>query len=154
MAFKNTLFILFTCIGLHHLSAQTTNVWYDDLEVASKVAYKSDKPIMLFFTGSDWCGWCIRLQKEVFQQEAFKQWAADNVILVELDFPSKKVLPAKIKEQNQMLQQQFAVRGYPTCWFVSVVKNGEVFNLERLGQSGYMAGGPEPWIINAKTFLK
>jgi len=90
MAFKNTLFILFTCIGLHHLSAQTTNVWYDDLEVASKVAYKSDKPIMLFFTGSDWCGWCIRLQKEVFQQEAFKQWAADNVILVELDFPSKK----------------------------------------------------------------
>ena len=67
MAFKNTLFILFTCIGLHHLSAQTTNVWYDDLEVASKVAYKSDKPIMLFFTGSDWCGWCIRLQKEVFQ---------------------------------------------------------------------------------------
>ncbi|MFM7565254.1 MAG: thioredoxin family protein [Flavobacteriales bacterium] len=151
---KNTLFVLFTFIAMHLVTAQSTTVWYDDLEEASSVAYKSNKPIMLFFTGSDWCGWCIRLQKEVFQQEAFKQWASKNVVLVELDFPSKKVLPTKIKEQNQMLQRQFAVQGYPTCWFVSVVKNGDKFTLNRLGQTGYMAGGPEPWITNAKTFLK
>ena len=154
MALKTAFFVLFTLIGLNQFSAQPNNVWYDDLEVASKIAYKTNKPIMLFFTGSDWCIWCTRLQQQVFEQEAFKTWASENVILVELDFPNKKVLPAKIKEQNQMLQKQFAVQGYPTCWFVEVVKNGDAFTLKKLGQTGYMQGGPEPWIANANTFFK
>jgi len=64
--------------------------WETDLNKAIALSYETKKPIMLFFTGSDWCGWCIRLQNEVFRTETFTKWAEENVILVELDFPRKK----------------------------------------------------------------
>ena len=58
---------------------------------------------MLFFTGSDWCGWCIRLQKEVFFKPEFKKWANKNVVLVELDFPKRTKLDEKTLRQNRKL---------------------------------------------------
>ncbi|MBK6339438.1 MAG: thioredoxin family protein [Bacteroidetes bacterium] len=129
-------------------------VWHTDLMKATELAQKENKSIMLFFTGSDWCGWCKRLQKEVFFMDEFKTWANKNVILVELDFPRTKTLEASITAQNQQLQQMFEVRGYPTCWFVnSTVKEGKI-NLEKLGSTGYVAGGPEAWIGSANTILK
>ena len=60
--------------------------------------------MLLFFTGSDWCGWCHRLQREVFNTPAFTTWASSDVILVELDFPRNKVLPQNIKEQNHVFR--------------------------------------------------
>jgi len=100
--------------------SQTTSTltWYTDISLASQAATTENKPMLLFFTGSDWCGWCHRLQREVFNTTQFTTWASTDVILVELDFPRNKVLPQNIKEQNQLLQQQFAVQGYPTVWFV------------------------------------
>ena len=80
---------------------------------------------MMFFTGSDWCGWCIRLQKEVFFKEDFKKWAQENVVLLELDFPRRKALAPDIKAQNTKLQSQFAIRGYPTVWFVTPDKDAQ-----------------------------
>ena len=83
--------------------------WETDLNKAIAQSYETKKPIMLFFTGSDWCGWCIRLQNEVFRTETFTQWAKENVILVELDFPRKKEQPQTIKDQNRQLQQMLSL---------------------------------------------
>ena len=137
--------------------AQTTNettlTWYTDVSLASEAAVTAEKPLLLFFTGSDWCGWCHRLQREVFNTEQFKTWASTDVVLVELDFPRNKVLPQNIKDQNQMLQQQFGVQGYPTVWFVNVTKKDEKYNLSTLNSTGYLQGGPDVWITNAKSII-
>jgi thioredoxin-related protein len=130
-------------------------VWHTDLNKAIELANKEKKPMMLFFTGSDWCGWCVRLQKEVFTQNEFKKWAQDNVILVEVDFPRANIQTEEVKTQNRNLQQQFAVRGYPTCWFVKAdkLKDGKV-NFTQLGSKGYEAGGPVNWVNSATTIIK
>jgi protein disulfide-isomerase len=128
--------------------------WYTDITQAYKAAVKENKPMLLFFTGSDWCGWCHRLQREVFNTSTFSNWAAKNVILVELDFPRNKVQPQNIIDQNQMLQQQFMVQGYPTAWFVNVTQMKDGYKMERLKSAGYMAGGPDVWIANAKSIIE
>lgn len=99
---------------------------------------------MANFTGSDWCGWCIRLTNSVFSKPEFKTWASKNVILLELDFPRKFQLPQEIQLQNQSLQQAFKVRGYPTVHVFNLSKNanGE-FAIESLGQTGYKASVEE-----------
>ncbi len=131
-------------------------VWHTDLNKAIELSKKENKPLMLFFTGSDWCGWCKKLQKEVFTQAEFKKWAQDNVILVEVDFPSASVQQAEeLKVQNRMLQQQFVVRGYPTCFFVKAekLKDGKI-TYTQFGQQGYIAGGPVNWINSATALIK
>jgi len=122
---------------------------------ASELSMKEKKPLMLFFTGSDWCGWCIRLQNEVFKKEDFAKWAKENVILVELDFPKRTPQDDAIKMQNAQLQQIFQVRGYPTIWIVNPEKTEEgKVNLNALGSTGYVAGGSEKWLEAANTILK
>ncbi len=127
--------------------------WHNDINKAIDISFKSKKPMLLFFTGSDWCGWCIKLQKEVFQKPEFSEWAK-NVVLVELDFPRKTQLEEKLKQQNAQLQQIFQVTGYPTVWLVTPQKNGEQINLQQLGKTGYVAGGPTKWIESVNPFLK
>lgn len=126
--------------------------WHNDINKAIDISFKSKKPMLLFFTGSDWCGWCIKLQKEVFQKPEFSEWAK-NVVLVELDFPRKTQLEEKLKQQNAQLQQIFQVTGYPTVWLVTPQKNGEQINLQQLGKTGYVAGGPTKWIESVNPFL-
>ena len=110
---------------------------------------------MLFFTGSDWCGLCIRLQKEVFYKPEFIEWANKNVILVDIDFPRNKInQTAEIQNQNNLLQQQFGVQGYPTIHFVRPEKIDGRINLASLGQTGYRAGGPPVWIAEANSYIQ
>ena len=92
---KKVLFLLSFALFIGVAQAQTENeqVWHSDVNVAIQQSLATKKPMFLFFTGSDWCGWCIRLQKEVFQTPYFTQWSKENVILVELDYPRKKQLP-------------------------------------------------------------
>jgi protein disulfide-isomerase len=152
---KSIMFILLLSVSTLVTWSQTATTlsWYTDVSLASQAAAAENKPMLLFFTGSDWCGWCHRLQREVFNTPAFTTWASSDVILVELDFPRNKVLPQNIMEQNQMLQQQFGVQGYPTVWFVNVTKEADKFNLAPLSSSGYLQGGPEVWITNAKAII-
>lgn len=98
---------------------------------------------MLFFTGSDWCGWCHRLQRNVFAKPAFIKWAKENVILLELDFPRKKQLPPELQQQNFQLQRAFRVTGYPTVWFFTMVKDASTgqYNITPYGSTGYPRGG-------------
>jgi len=129
-------------------------VWNIQMQTAIDQSLSTGRPLFLFFTGSDWCGWCKRLQKEVFQTEAFKTWAGNNVILVELDFPRATVQSPEIRQQNQQLQGMFKVQGYPTVHFVNPVKQADgSVNLTPIGQAGYMAGGPDVWIAEANRIL-
>ncbi len=128
-------------------------VWYTDVAKATEASQAQKKPLMLFFTGSDWCGWCKRLQGEVFFTNEFKDWAKKNVIAVELDFPRTKPLAPEIASQNQNLQQMFGVRGYPTVWFVNSILKEKQISFEKLGSTGYVAGGPTSWIGNANSIL-
>ena len=151
---KNLTLSLFFISFLSLSFSQEKLVWHEDLKEAITISQKENKPLMLFFTGSDWCGWCIRLQKEVFFKPEFTKWAAENVVLVELDFPRKKAQSKELRAQNAQLQQQCQVRGYPTIWFVKADKNssGQV-NLSQLGRTGYVKGGPAAWIATANQQL-
>ena len=116
--------------------------WYTDIVKASEVSKATNRPLFAFFTGSDWCVWCKRLQANVFAKPDFVQWAKKNVVLVELDFPRGKALSPELQQQNQSLQQTFGVQGYPTIWMFFMTKDasGAKFNLETLGSLGYPQG--------------
>jgi protein disulfide-isomerase len=115
------------------------SAWLTDFEQAKATAAKENKLILADFTGSDWCGWCIKLKDEVFDTSEFKEWAAKKVVLLELDFPRKKQLDPELKKQNTALAKQFGVRGYPTILFLDA-------SGEQVGRLGYKAGGPEVWL--------
>ena len=107
---------------------------------------------MLNFAGNDWCGFCIKLDKEVFNTPEFKEWAKENVILVELDFPRNKEQEQAIKKQNKALMELLDVQGYPTIWFVKPTKEGK--NLEQLGvNTGYNSGGASEWLKKANEII-
>lgn len=113
--------------------------WDDDYEKSLAKGKTESKMVLLDFTGSDWCGWCIKLDKEVFSQKAFKDYAKDNLVLVELDFPQSKSQTKKLKEQNEKLSKEYNVQGYPTI----IVLDSEG---KKLGQLGYLEGGPDAFI--------
>jgi len=119
--------------------AQSNLEWYTSFEEANKLSNASNKPIFAFFTGSDWCGWCHKLQRDVFSKPEFISWAKKNVILLELDFPRKKRLPLELEQQNNGMQQALKITGYPTVWLL-FAKKDEVtnsINLSTLGSLGY-----------------
>ena len=151
---KKVFLTLLLIVGSYAVEAQEL-VWHNNMDTAMEISKKSKKPLMLFFTGSDWCGWCIRLQKEVFKTAEFTTWAKDNVVLVELDFPrNTSRLSAEIQSQNSQLQQFFQVQGYPTVWLVNANKKDGKTNFEKLGNTGYVAGGPTAWLAVANGIIK
>ena len=149
---KKLAITLFVILGSLTIQAQELT-WQTDMNKAMEISKKSKKPLFLFFTGSDWCGWCMRLQNEVFKTPEFKKWATENVVLVELDFPRRTPQLPEIQKQNSELQQTFAVQGYPTVWFVNASKKDGKINLEKLGSTPYLAGGPSAWLDAANKIL-
>lgn len=145
---KKIIFIsIITLIGFSKsLSAQTDKkdslVWYTDLATVHEISKSTNKPIFGFFTGSDWCGWCHKLQRDVFAKKEFIDWASKNVVLLELDFPRRKQLPAELVQQNSGLQQAFQVRGYPTIWLFFTTKDETTnnYSITALGSLGYPQG--------------
>jgi thioredoxin-related protein len=151
---KKIILIAFFFIGLSSSQAQELK-WYTNVKEAIKVSNKQKKPMLLFFTGSDWCGWCIRLQNEVLKTPEFTKWAKESVVLVELDYPRRAPQADEIKKQNSELQHAFGVQGYPTVYFANATVNKEgKINFEGLGSTGYVAGGPTAWLAVADPFVK
>ena len=146
--------VLVFVLVLSGFVAQSQDIyWETNVEKASQLAMKTNKPLLLFFTGSDWCGWCIRLQKEVLKTPEFANWAQENAILVELDFPKRTPQQPEIVQQNSALQQMFQVQGYPTIWFAKPgIKDGKI-SLDRMGRTGYVAGGPSKWLETANQIV-
>ncbi len=120
--------------------------WSEDFAEASKTAAEQEKYMLLNFTGSDWCGWCIKLDKEVFSQEAYEQFASENLVSVKLDFPRRKQLSPGVVAQNDQLQQKYGIRGFPTIIILS--PEGE-----RVEQTGYRRGGPEAYVEHLQEII-
>jgi len=151
---KNLLAILLVTLSLNGFAQQKEIEWHTNVEKAINLSVQTGKPLFFFFTGSDWCGWCVKLQKEVFFKPEFKKWADKSVVLVELDFPRRTKLPETTQKQNRELANMFGVRGYPTVWLVTPsIADGKV-NFNKLGSQGYVAGGPKAWIAGANKILK
>ncbi|HSI12308.1 MAG TPA: thioredoxin family protein [Chthoniobacter sp.] len=121
--------------------------WGENYTKAKAQAKAENKLLLLDFTGSDWCGWCIKLNKEVFSQQEFKDYAAKNLVLMEVDFPQTKPQAAPIKQQNAKLQAQYKIEGYPTI----IVLNSHG---KQVGQLGYQPGGPSAFIAELDKLKK
>jgi thioredoxin-related protein len=130
---KRTLILIVASLVVCGASA---GEWLMDLPKAQAQAKKENKLVLLDFTGSDWCGWCIKLKKEVFDTKEFQDYAAKSLVLVEVDFPRKKQLSAAQVKANQALQDKYKIEGYPTI----IVLNGDG---KKVGELGYMPGGPK-----------
>ncbi len=113
--------------------------WMTDLPKAQAKAKTEHKLVMMDFTGSDWCGWCKKLNAEVFSQPEFATYAQKSLVLMEVDFPRKKEQSDALKKANQDLQEKFKIEGYPTI----IVLNGDG---KKVGELGYMPGGPKAFI--------
>ncbi len=113
--------------------------WMTDLPKAQEKAKTEKKLVLMDFTGSDWCPWCVKLNKEIFSQPEFVEYAQKNLVPVEIDFPRKKEQSAELKAANQKLQQQYKIEGYPTV--IVLDANGK-----KVGELGYMQGGPKAFI--------
>jgi len=121
--------------------------WIEDYPKAEVIAAQQDRAMLLDFTGSDWCGWCMKLHAEVFSKPAFEKYAKENLVLVKLDFPKKKEQPEQRKQQNRALAEKYGIRGFPTLIILSPAG-------EKLGQMGYMRGGPEPFLEKLSGLVK
>jgi protein disulfide-isomerase len=141
--------ILSVCavLSLSASAAHAAEGWGENYTKAKAQAKAENKLLLLDFTGSDWCGWCIKLNKEVFSQQEFKDYAAKNLVLMEVDFPQTKPQPAQIKQQNAKLQAQYKIEGYPTI----IVLNSQG---KQVGQLGYQPGGPKAFIAELDKLKK
>ncbi|MGO8749967.1 MAG: thioredoxin family protein [Thermoguttaceae bacterium] len=123
------------------------DLWQTNFETAKAKAKAEKKLLLVDFTGSDWCGWCIKLKNEVFDKEEFQTQAPKQFVLVEADFPSQKKLPAELKAQNDKLAKKYAIRGFPTILLLDA--EGAV-----VAQTGYRSDGPEKYMQHLADFIK
>jgi protein disulfide-isomerase len=121
--------------------------WITSYEQGQQEAKANNKLMLLDFTGSDWCGWCILLDREVFSKPQFKEYASKNLVLVELDFPKMKQVSAATKAQNERLAIQYQVQAFPTI----IVFKGADHSSVALG---YMKGGPDAFIAVLERLRK
>ncbi|MBE2204065.1 MAG: thioredoxin family protein [Chthoniobacterales bacterium] len=142
----NVAFTFLTFFGVNFCAPASAADWHTDYDSALTIATKEDKMLLLDFTGSDWCGWCIRLKKDIFSQSEFEKFAKDHLVLFEVDFPHHASQVPALISQNQKLSRQFGVRGFPTL--ILLDQKGE----EISRKVGYIAGGPDAfiqWVKNA-----
>jgi len=121
--------------------------WFTSYELAQKEALSKNRLLLMDFTGSDWCGWCIMLDKEVFSKPEFKEYASKNLVLLELDFPRSKKMPPETAKQNERLAVKYGIQGFPTV--VVFDSSGKP-----LGALGYQAGGPQAFIAELEKLRK
>ncbi len=136
--FTSTLCV--ALMALHGAVLAGGEGWTSDFAAAKKQAAESKKDLLIDFTGSDWCGWCIKLVDEVFKHDAFKAGVKDTFVLVEVDFPkNKSKLSEETQAQNEELRVKYAVKGYPTILLCDA--EGRPY-----AKTGYQKGGPESYV--------
>ena len=145
---KKTLLTMLSVLCLAAVAVRAADTgWLEDFAKAKAAAVEKKVPMLMNFTGSDWCGWCIKLEKEVFSQKAFQDYAAKNLVLVKIDFPREIEQTAEVKAQNKKLSDEFKVRGFPTIYLVDT--DGKI-----IGKTGYKPGGAEKYVEHLKELLK
>ncbi len=140
------IYLLIAIVMLYCTSAEASE-WETDSKKALATAKASGKYIMLDFSGSDWCGWCIKLEKEVFSQDTFKDFAEKNLVCVLVDFPRKKKQTGEQKQQNGDLATKYRIQGYPTIIILS--PDGEP-----VGMTGYLQGGSKKYAQHLNEIIE
>jgi thioredoxin-related protein len=125
--------------------------WLTDFNKAQQEAKASNKLLLVNFTGSDWCGFCIMLDRQVFSKPEFKDYANKNLVLLEIDFPRMggprwKAQSDALRKQNEELAVKYQIYGFPTI----VVLNGDG---KMVGELGYM-DGPTSFIAELEKLRK
>ena len=121
-------------------------VWRNYYSGELKQAEAEGKLVLLDFTGSDWCPWCIKFDRDVLSTSKFAAYAGQKLELVKVDFPHHAPLPEEQRRANEALQKQFGVNGFPTY----VLLNSAGKELGR--QVGYKKGGPDAFIAELEKF--
>jgi len=149
MAFCLAMFTLGTSSAFAQQAQATGSKiqWFTNYNTAVKEAAKNQKPIVLFFTGSDWCGWCKKMHQEVFSSPDFVSQVGNAFIFVDVDFPMNQQLAPEIAQQNNMLKQKFGVTGYPT---VIILDSKENF----IAETGYRPGGGKAYADYLKQLIQ
>lgn len=129
-------------------SVSAKEMWKTNWNEARTEAEKSKKPMMVLFTGSDWCPWCVKLDRELLSKPDVKKFVNTNFVPVKLDFPRKKELPAQEKAQNQKLAQEYEVQGFPTILYFT--PEGKLLKT----RGGYRKGGTTAFIEHLKEVLE
>ena len=132
--------VLFLAAPAHGLT------WHTNYLAAAAEANASNRPLLLFFGGSDWCGWTKKLNGEVLTQPAFLAFAESNLVCVSVDFPRKTPQDEATKKQNKDLAAKYGVKGYPVVLLLK--PDGQV-----IGQTGYKDGGPELYVQHLQQIL-
>jgi thioredoxin-related protein len=144
---KIYLFLLLIPLGSFIYYISSTESWLINFEEAKQESKQTGKPILLYFSGSDWCGPCIKLKKEMFDSETFKEYASSHLILMQADFPrTKKNQPDKsTMAQNEALAEKYNTGGvFPRV----LLLNGEGKVLKEW--NGYINEKPEVFIEHLK----
>jgi protein disulfide-isomerase len=126
------------CLALF-LAGPQARAWMTDLKVAQDRAYAENRLVLINFTGSDWCGWCIKLKSEVFNTSEFNAFAERHLMLVEVDFPNRKPMSPQQRAVNKGLANKYGIQGYPTVVLLNSKGN-------EIGRLGYVKGGPSAFI--------
>jgi len=130
-----------------HDSASSNDIvprWITDFESALAAGRDLNRNVFVFFTGSDWCGWCKRLKGEVLDQQEFIRYADENLVLVVIDFPRTWQQTPELKAQNEQLARKYKIRGFPTVLVFG--PDGK-----QRGKLGYLPGGPSPFVERLKA---
>lgn len=126
--------------------ANSKTVWHTDVDTAQQLAVNEDKHVLINFTGSDWCPWCVKLDANVFSTSEFAEFAATELVLVKADFPQKEQLSQAQAAANQKLARKYAVRGFPTI--VVLDPQGEL-----VGTTGFRQGSAASYIEHLKELM-
>ena len=140
--------IIFSILALFIFDTLGKENWITDFKHAQKIAAEEEKYILIDFSGSDWCGWCIKLDQEVFQTKIWKEYSDIYLVQVLIDFPSDKTGQSdSTQKQNRELAKKYDVRGYPTIILLN--SNGEFID-----RTGYQRGGPKNYIDHIKELTQ
>ena len=131
MFMRRILFLMLFCCSF--LAAADLK-WMTDFQKATTLSKETNKPIVILFTGSDWCIWCTKVEKEIFNTPDFQAATMNKFIFVKADFPLNTDLPIDLILQNEKLKNQYGVKGFPAIVVIS--PSGEL-----LGNLGYKEGG-------------
>jgi thioredoxin-related protein len=131
--------VLSAVLGVWHSAVFAGDGWLTSMDEAKKLAAKESRDILIDFSGSDWCGWCIKLDQEVFSTKEWAETGAKQFVMLLADFPNKKELPKSQKERNDKLQDEFGVQGFPTVFLLDA--DGAPY-----AKTGYQQGGPGKYL--------
>jgi protein disulfide-isomerase len=144
---KRFLITVASLVAFSAASMAAESGWLTDYEAAKKQAKEQNRPILINFTGTDWCGWCIKIEKEIFSKDEFKAYAKENLVLMEVDFPEKKKQSDEVKAQNKVLDKEFKIEGYPTIFLIDAEG-------KKLSEDiGYRKGGAQAYVDHLKELL-